>query len=199
MALSDAAIRAAKTPATQYKMHDGGGLFLIVRPSGGKLWRLKYRHLGKEQQLSIGRYPDVGLKEARERRDQARKLIAAGENPAFEKKRAAVAASVNAANTFKAVADEFIDKREREGLKDITTGKARWLLSLLEPALGQRPIADIEAYELLAVLKKVELSSRHETARRLLAFSGRSSRPACREPPGSPPAPGRRSPPPATP
>ena len=173
MALSDAAIRAAKTPATQYKMHDGGGLFLIVRPSGGKLWRLKYRHLGKEQQLSIGRYPDVGLKEARERRDQARKLIAAGENPAFEKKRAAVAASVNAANTFKAVADEFIDKREREGLKDITTGKARWLLSLLEPALGQRPIADIEADELLAVLKKVELSSRHETARRLLAFSGR--------------------------
>lgn len=173
MALSDAAIRAAKAQPAQYKLYDEAGLFLIVKPSGGKLWRLKYRRLGKEQQLSIGRYPDVGLKEARERRDEARKMIAAGGDPSFEKKRAAVAASVNAANTFKAVADEFIEKREREGLKTITTGKARWLLGQLEPALGQRPIADIEPYELLAVVKKVEASGRHETAGRLLAFAGR--------------------------
>jgi hypothetical protein len=173
MALSDAAIRTAKAKPAQYKMYDTGGLFLIVRPSGGRLWRLKYRHLGKEQHLALGTYPDVGLKEARALRDEARKLIAAGGNPTFEKKRAAVAASVNAANTFKAVADEFIDKREREGLKAITTGKARWLLGLVEPALGQRPIAGIEPYELLAVLKKVELSGRHETARRRLAFAGR--------------------------
>jgi len=76
MALSDAAIRAAKAGAKQHKLFDEGGLFLIVRPSGGKLWRLKYRHLGKEQQLSLGRYPDVSLKEARDRRDQARKVIA---------------------------------------------------------------------------------------------------------------------------
>ena len=85
MALSDAAVRAAKPADTQFKLFDEGGLFLIVRPSGGKLWRLKFRHLGKEQQLTIGRYPDVGLKEARERRDEARKLIAAGGNPSFEK------------------------------------------------------------------------------------------------------------------
>ena len=75
MALSDAAIRAAKAGPAQFKLFDEGGLFLLVRPSGGKLWRLKYRHQGKEQQLSIGRYPDVGLKEARERRDQARKWV----------------------------------------------------------------------------------------------------------------------------
>lgn len=173
MALTDAAIRAAKAGAAQYKLFDEGGLFLIVRPSGGKLWRLKYRHQGKEQQLSLGVFPDVGLKEARKRRDDARTLIANGVSPAFEKKRAAAAASVNAANTFKAVADEFIDKREREGLKAITTGKAQWLLGQLEPALGQRPISEIEPYELLAVLKRVELSGRYETARRLLAFSGR--------------------------
>ena len=173
MALSDAAIRAAKVEKAQFKLYDEGGLFLIVKPSGGKLWRLKYRRLGKEQQLSIGRYPDVGLKEARERRDQARKVIADGGDPAFEKKRAAVAASVNAANTFKAVADELIEKREREGVKDLTTSKSRWLLAFLEPTLGQRPIADIEPYELLAVLKKVGLSGRHETAKRLLAFAGR--------------------------
>ena len=173
MALSDAALRAAKPGEKQYKLHDGGGLFVIVRPSGGKLWRLKYRHLGKEQQLSIGAYPDVGLKEARERREAARKVIAAGINPAFEKRRAAIAAQVGAANTFKAVADELIEKREREGLKDITTTKARWLLSLLERDLGDRPIAEIEPYELLNVLKKVERSGRLETARRLLAFCGR--------------------------
>jgi integrase len=173
MALSDAAIRSAKARAAQFKLYDEGGLFLIVKPSGGKLWRLKYRHLGKEQQLSIGVFPDVGLKDARKRRDEARALIARGLSPATEKKRAAAAALVGAANTFKAVADEFIAKREQEGLKDLTLVKARWLLAKLEPAIGQRPISEIEPYELLAILKKVELSGRNETAKRLLAFSGR--------------------------
>ncbi|WP_430419366.1 tyrosine-type recombinase/integrase [Phenylobacterium sp.] len=173
MALSDAAVRSAKAKENQYKLYDDGGLFLIVKPSGGKLWRLKYRHLGKEQQLSIGVFPTVSLKDARKRRDDARAQIAKGLNPSFEKKRAAAAALVGAANTFKAVADEYIDRREREGLKDVTTTKAKWLLSLLEPGIGSRPIADIEAFELLAILKKVEQSGRHETAKRLLAFSGR--------------------------
>lgn len=173
MALSDPKARAAKPRETQYKLFDEGGLFLIVKPSGGKLWRLKYRYHDKEQQLSIGTFPDVGLKEARKRRDDARTLIASGLNPAFEKKRAAIAANVGAANTFKAVADEFIAKREREGLKQITTDKANWLLGQLVPALGERPIAEIEPYELLAVLKHVELAGRYETAKRLLAFSSR--------------------------
>ena len=176
MALSDASIRAAKGSSAQYKLYDEAGLFLIVRPSGGKLWRLKYRHQGKEQQLSIGVFPDVGLKEARRRRDEARTQIANGINPSFERKRAAVAASISAANTFKAVAEEFIAKREREGIKEITGAKARWLLALLEPALGSRPVAEIEPYELLAVLKKVELAGRYETAKRLLAFTGRVCR-----------------------
>ena len=171
--MSDAAIRAAKAGEKQYKLHDRGGLFVIVRPSGGKLWRLKYRYQGKEQQLTIGVYPDVGLKDARDRRDEARKVIAAGCNPAFEKKRAAIAASVSASNTFRAIAEEYIDKRGREGLKQITTDKARWLLSQLGDDFGKRPIAEIEPYELLDVLKRVELSGRHETAKRLLAFSGR--------------------------
>lgn len=173
MALSDTAIRAAKPALTQFKLYDEGGLVLIVKPSGGKLWRLKYRHLGKEQALSLGRYPAVGLKEARAARDRARKLIAEGKNPALEKKRAALAATAGAANTFSALAEELIAKREREGLKGITTGKARWLLSLLSLELGNRPIAEIEAFELLAVLKKIEASGRLETAKRLLAFAGR--------------------------
>jgi integrase len=173
MALSDSAVRSAKAKEKQYKLYDDGGLFLIVKPSGGKLWRLKYRHLGKEQQLSIGVFPAVSLRDARKRRDEARAQLAQGLNPTFEKKRAAAAALVAAANTFKAVADEYIERREREGLKDVTTTKARWLLSLLEPGIGSRAIAEIEAFELLAILKKVERSGRHETAKRLLAFSGR--------------------------
>lgn len=173
MALSDAAIRAAKPADTQFKLYDEGGLFLIVKPSGGKLWRLKYRYLGKEQQLSVGRYPEVGLKEARERRDEARRQFASGKNPSLEKKRATVAASVGATNTFAAVAEELIAKREREGLKDVTTEKARWLLSLLADDIGRRPIAEIEPFELLAALKKVEASGRLETAKRLHAFAGR--------------------------
>ncbi len=173
MALSDAAIRAAKPRDKQFKMFDEGGLFLIVRPSGGKLWRLKYRHMGKEQQLSVGVYPDVGLKDARGLRDKARKVVASGGNPGFEKKRAAALTKIGAANTFSAVAEELIEKREREGLKEVTNTKARWLLMLLAPALGKRPIAEIEPYELLDALKKVEQSGRHETAKRLLAFTSR--------------------------
>ena len=173
MALSDVTIRTAKPADKQYKLYDEGGLFLIVKPSGGKLWRLKYRHQGKEQALSLGRYPDVGLKDARASRDKARKMIASGKNPAFEKKRAAVAASIGATNTFSAVAEELIAKREREGLKEVTTGKARWFLSLLAADLGSRPIAEVEAFELLAALKKIEASGRLETVKRLLAFVGR--------------------------
>jgi integrase len=173
MSLTDAAVRSAKPKDNAYKLSDTGGLFLFVSPAGGKLWRMKFRHQGKEQLLSFGSYPDVSLAAARTERDKARKIIASGANPAFEKKRAAVAASISAANTFKAVAEEFIEKREKEGLKEITSTKSRWLLGLLDDALGERPIAEIEAYELLAVLKKIEQSGRHETAIRLLAFSGR--------------------------
>jgi integrase len=118
-------------------------------------------------------FPAVGLKEARRKRDDARTLIDRGQSPALEKKREAAARLVSAANTFKAVAEEYIAKREREGLKAVTVAKAKWLLSLLGPGLGSRPIAEIEPFELLAVLRKVETSGRHETAKRLHALAGR--------------------------
>ncbi|MGZ3304734.1 MAG: tyrosine-type recombinase/integrase, partial [Asticcacaulis sp.] len=152
MSLSDTTIRNAKPQSKQYKLHDEGGLFLIIRPSGGKLWRLKYRVGGKEQQLTIGTYPAVGLKEARIKRDEAKKLLASGSDPSVEKKRKAAVAAVKAANTFKAVAEEFIDKRERDGLAEATVTKARWFTSLLEPGIGNRPVSDIEPAEVLAVL-----------------------------------------------
>ena len=173
MPLSDTTIRAAKPRDRPYKLYDSAGLFMIVTPPGGRLWRFKYDFAGKAQQLSIGRYPEVGLKEARQRRDDARKLLAAGKDPSAEKKRAEVIAKINAANTFNAVAEELIAKTEAEGHAPATLSKARWFLGLLGPALGDRPISEIEAYELLAVLKKVESAGHHETANRMLAFASR--------------------------
>ena len=173
MTLSDAALKAAKPRARPYKLPDTLGLFVLVAPTGGKLWKLKYRYQGKEKKLSYGAYPTVTLAQARVKRDADRKIIAAGGDPSFEKKRLAIVASVSAANTFAVVAREFIDKREREGLRGATNRKSRWLLSLLEPKLGARPIAEIEPYELLDVLGKVERAGHLESARRALSFASR--------------------------
>ncbi len=95
-----------------------------MRPTGGKLWRFKYRYQGKEQQLSLGSYPEVSLKEAHERRDVARKGIAEVKDPGAGKKREKIAAAISAGNTFKVVAEEFISKRQREGSFDSRIGSA---------------------------------------------------------------------------
>lgn len=173
MPLSDVTIRAAKPGPKPVKLSDERGLFLLVQPSGGKLWRLKYRIAGREKKLSLGRYPDVALKEARERAADARKLIANGIDPSEKKRADQLDATMKAANTFTAVANEYIAKSEREGRATVTVGKARWLLSLLEPALGTRPISDISPAELLAALKKVEARGHLETARRMRSFASR--------------------------
>ncbi|MBA4090548.1 MAG: integrase [Sphingobium sp.] len=172
MALTDSAIRAAKPKEAQYKLHDEKGLLLIVRPTGGRLWRLKYRFLGKEQQFSLGTYPEVSLKDAREGRDAARKLLAEGKDPSTEKKRETVAAAVSAGNTFKVVAEEHIAKRRREGAADATIAKARWHLDRLT-RLHARPIADIEAFEVLEILRKLETRGNLEAARQIRAFASR--------------------------
>ena len=100
MALSDTAIRAAKHGAKPIKLFDTNGLFLLIQPSGGKLWRLKYRHADKEKKLSIGRYPQVGLKEARRRRDQAREVLTTGFDLAEQKRLLKEAEAKSAATTF---------------------------------------------------------------------------------------------------
>lgn len=139
MALSDTAIRVARAASKQCKLHDESGLFLIITPSGGKLERLKRRHPGNEPRLSIGRDPEVSLKEARERRDEARKLIAIGKTPTFDEKPAAVAASSGATNTVAAIAEALFAKREREGPKGVTTERTRCLAArLLNVSSGGR-------------------------------------------------------------
>jgi integrase len=173
MALSDTALRTAKPQATKYKLYDDAGLLVVITPTGGKLWRFKYRFGGTERQLSFGAYPDVSLKDARARRDQARSLIADGTDPGVEKKRKQTAAAIEAANTFKAIADEFVQKRVQDGMAEATMIKLRWFNSLLERDVGYRPVTEIEPVELLTAIKKIEKLGNHETAKRVRAFAAR--------------------------
>lgn len=173
MALSELAVKNAKPADKPYKLTDGEGLYLQVTPSGGKLWRLKYRFQGKEKLLALGPYPAVSIKMARERKAKARTELAEGQDPGAIKKQEALEALVSAANTFGAVAEELIAKRDDEGLKGVTSTKARWLIAQLGEDLYARPISEITPRELLAALKRVETSGRLETARRCRSLAGR--------------------------
>jgi integrase len=173
MALTDTTIRLAKAESNDRKLADGKGLYLLVTASGSKLWRLKYRINGKEKKLALGSYPEVGLKQARTRRDAARQSAQAGSDPSVIKREARIAKRIAAANTFGGIAEEYVAKLKAEGKAAVTIAKTRWLLTKLSPALGTRPIAEISPHELLAVLKKVERAGQRETARRLRSFSSR--------------------------
>jgi integrase len=173
MALTDTAIRNAKARERDYKLGDGGGLYLLVTRSGGRLWRLKYRTGGVERKLSIGSYPAVSLSAARKARDAARQKASAGDDPAAAKRRERVKAKLAAGTTFGAVALEYIDKAAREGRSPATLIKLRWIRDWLLPAVGQRLVDQIEPHELLAVLRRQETKGNLETARRTRAFASR--------------------------
>lgn len=172
MALTDTMIRTLKPGPKPVKLSDAGGLHLLVSPAGGRLWRLAYRFDGKQKQLAFGPYPEVSLKRAREKRDAAKTLLAEGIDPAEQAKLDKAAQRSAAANTFSLVADEYLEKIEREGRAPATMAKVTWLLGLARPALGDRPIADITPPEVLQVLKKVEQTGRLETARKLQTYVG---------------------------
>lgn len=173
MALTEIAIRNAKPRPKPYKLGDSGGLFLHVTPSGGKLWRVKFRAAGKEKLLSIGAWPAVSLANARKERDKARELLAAGADPAREKQKAKILAKVAAANTFAEVGREYLDKRKREGAAPRTADKADYHLSRFAANLGRMPISEITAPDVLAVLRVWEKQGKHETAKRLLQLASR--------------------------
>ncbi len=173
MPLSDAAIRAAKPQEGRTtKLSDGGGLQLWVAPSGSKLWKIAYRLGGKQLKLSLGSYPAIGLKDAREQRDAAKRLLLTGVDPGQQKKAAALTKANAEANTFEAIAAELLDKKRREAKSERTLDKLEWLLSLARPTIGARPIGEITSPDVLAVLRSVESRGRHETARRLRATIG---------------------------
>ncbi len=175
MPLTDVAIRNARPRARPYKMGDSHGLFLLVQPTGGRLWRLKYRIAGKEKKLSLGIYPEVGLAEARRRRAEARELLAAGKDPALEKRRQKLRSQMQAENTFIAIANEFCDKRKRDGHKawaPSTAKRSEYLLSLLSGSIGRMAIADIEPADVLDAVRRIERQGNLESARRTLQLAG---------------------------
>ena len=171
MTLTDTAVRNAKAKDKPYKLGDAGGLFLLVQPTGGKLWRLKYRVDGKEKKLGLGTYPGVSLGEARKRRDAAKVELSAGKDPGIEKVRRKAQARIAAGNSFETVAAEFINKRAKEGWSASTQAKADYFLGHLNPVIGKMPVADIMPADLLPILKRAEGKGKLETARRLLQFS----------------------------
>lgn len=173
MALSDASIRGLKPKAATYAVTDEKGLSLQVTSTGSKLWRFRYQFGGKPRVMSFGSYPEVPLTEARRKRDAARTDVHAGVDPGAEKKKAKLLSVLATANTFSAVAEEYIaTKLVGENRAAITVDKARWLLSHLSP-IASLPVTEIKPQELYAALKRLEGSGKHETARRCRSFSSR--------------------------
>jgi integrase len=172
MPLTDTAIRKAKPAADLVKLSDGGGLQLHLHPNGSKYWKLAYRYDGKQKKLAFGVYPEVSLAEARKRREAARALLRDGKDPMVERRVEKLARAIAAGNTFAAIADELLAKMTREGRAETTLKKTKWLFDFARQLIGERPIAEVSAAEVLAVLRKVEVRGRHETARRLRSTIG---------------------------
>lgn len=170
--LTDKTCQNAKPQKKQYKLFDGGGLFLLVKPSGAKHWRLKYYFLGTEKLLALGAYPLISLAKAREGRDVAKKLLAAQIDPVDNRRGHKRQAIRNAQNSFMAVALEWRNNQ----LDRWSTGHASGVLRKLErdvfPYIGGRPIADIDAPELLEVLRKIENRGSLEVATRVKEICG---------------------------
>src|SRR5580700_1853126 len=167
--LSEAKIRSAKPRDRAYKLFDERGLFLLVTPTGGRLWRLRYRIGNLEKLISLGSYPDVPLKRAREKRDEARRLIADEIDPSAERKARRAAMLV----TFQGVAQEWLDLQSKSLAPETISILGARLNSGLHPYLGTRPMTSITARELLSALRRIEARGRHQTAHRVRALAGR--------------------------
>ncbi|MGH8579596.1 MAG: tyrosine-type recombinase/integrase [Gammaproteobacteria bacterium] len=168
MPLTDIQIRNAKPQEKPVRLFDGYGLYLEVAPRGGKYWRLKYRFAGKEKLLALGVYPQIGLREARERRDQARQQVAAGVDPGEARKEAKRQAGARIENALEVVAREWHEKRRGSWKPGHADRVLRSLELEIFPRLGARPMGDITPLELLETLRQVESRGALETAARVL-------------------------------
>lgn len=172
MAISDVTVRNAKPASKPIRLFDGGGLYLEVSPSGGKLWRLKYRFGGKEKRLALGKYPEVGLKDARERREEARRLLANDIDPGELRRQQKTMRAERAAHSFEAIAREWIAKNTPTWASSHTLKLVRRMEMYVFPWLGSRPIAEMTAPELLAIARRAETRGAIETAHRVLQNCG---------------------------
>lgn len=171
MPLTDTAIRNSKPSAKTRRLFDERGLYLEISPSGGRWWRLKYRYAGKEKRLSFGVYPDVSLKDAREGRDDARKLLSQGIDPSANRKAAKLAKVNHNANSFEIVTREWLEKYKANWVERHSARILRLFERDIFPYLGSQAIADIAAPELLATMRRIE-SRAPETAHRALGNCG---------------------------
>lgn len=172
MALTDTAIRKVKPAGKAQRLFDAGGLYLEVSPAGGKWWRLKYRHGGKEKRLSLGTYPDTGLADARGKRDEARKLLASGVDPGEHRKAEKAAGEDRAANSFEVVAREWHGKQAPTWVKDHADRLMLRLENDIFPWIGKRPIASLTPKELLATVNRIADRGAVESAHRVLQNCG---------------------------
>lgn len=166
MPLTNTAIRNAKPSEKPIKLFDGGGLFLLITSGGGKLWRLKYRYGGKEKLISLGSYPEVALSDAREKREQAKKLLAADIDPSEQRKAVKTSKIGDSANSFEVVAREWFGKFAPNWAASHADKIIRRLERDIFPWLGNRTIADITAPDLLTCLRRIEDRGAIETAHR---------------------------------
>lgn len=172
MPLTDTAIRSAKPGPKPVKLFDERGLYLLVTPAGGKWWRFRYRFTGKEKLLSLGIYPDVALKAARDRRDDARRMVAEGIDPSENRKAQKTARTDRAANSLEVVAREWYAKYSPTWVENHGNRILRRLERDIFPWIGGRPIAEITAPELLAVIRRIEARGALETSHRALSNCG---------------------------
>ena len=167
--LTDTRVRNAKATVRPIKLSDAGGLHLLIQPHGSKLWRLAYRFAGKQKTLALGVYPTVSLGDARSEREEAKKLLAKGIDPSAQRKSNK---RIGKDSSFRAIAEEVIAKLEREGRAQVTLIKKRWLLDFAFAAFGDRPVDQITARELLALLREIEGRGLYETTKRLRSTCG---------------------------
>lgn len=167
MPLTDTAVRNAKPAEKAVKMFDGGGLYLEVAPSGGKWWRLKYRVDGKEKRLSLGTYPDVGLKEARERRDQARKMLVQGVDPSEARKSEKAAKVAARLCTFEAVALAWMDKKASKWSEGTHEAVRASLVNHVFPKIGRLAVSRVKPADVRVAVQAIEAAGARDTAGRV--------------------------------
>ena len=168
--LTDTTIKTTKPTDKEYKLSDGGGLYLLIKPNGGKYWRLKYRYLGKEKLLALGVYPEVSLKEARLKRDEAKKLLQDGKDPSEDKKEQKRLSILESANTFEAIANEWLSKRTQ--VKEVTVKGYQRYLAYAFTAFGHKPVNEVTSPDVLALCRTIEARGTIETAHRVKTTCG---------------------------
>ncbi len=199
MPLSNTAILNARPTDKPYILTDERGLSIQIQPAGGKWWRLRYRFDGKAKMLSLGTYPDVGLKDARDKRDAARKLLAAGVDPGEHRKATKASRVERAANSFEVICREWLENK-RSTVEEAQYKKALARLQKdVFPWMGGRPIAEITAPEILTVLRRIDARGARYTAHkakseisqsfRYAIATGRAERDPCPDLKGAIPAP----------